>query len=220
MELIALKKILILFIVALIAVGGFDKLHSSDARQITPVEEKQLKDYQKQIDRESELKKMQNPTIVRSELKRIGKIIALEGRYKYYSIITNKALFNKLTLREITLDFEYAFQIGIDLQYINISKIKDGNVYISIPKNRIQLQSVTMNNQDSKIIDGNKLFLVNQFSPSDVGTLVNQSQQNCVNKIGADKELFNKAYINVQDELEKLVKSLGYKQVIYIEERV
>jgi len=215
-----MKKLLILFIVALLVVGGFDKLHSSDARTITPVEEKQLKDYQKQVDRESELKQMQNPTIIRSELKRIGKLICLEGRYKYYSVITNKALFNKLTLREITLDFEYSFQIGIDLQYVKIIKIKDGNVYISVPKNRVQLQSITMNNQSSKITDGNKMFLVSQFSPSDVGTLVNQSQQNCVNKIGADKELFNKAYINAQDEIEKLVKELGYEQLIFTEEGV
>lgn len=62
------------------------------------------------------------------------------------------------------------------------------------------------------------MWLVSQFKPSDVEILIEQSQQNVVNKIGADKDVFNKAYINLKGEIEKLVKFLGYEKVIFTEE--
>ena len=212
------KFIFFLVVGALFATIIYNKSLVSNAPTNVKTEQSQLGDFTKEQNKMAELKKMQNPTIIRSELKRVGKLIVLEGRYKYFNNITNKdKFFNKFTLREITLDFEYAFQLGCNLQYIKISKIDGKNVYISIPKNRIQLQSITMNIQNSKIIDGKKMFMVDQFSPSDVGVLVNQSTQNVVNKIGADKGLFDKSLLNLQDELEGLIKGLGYDDVVFDE---
>jgi hypothetical protein len=213
------KFIFFLVVIVLFATIIYNKSLVSSVPTNIKTEQSQLGDYQKRINREAELKKMQDPTIIRSELKRVGKLIALEGRYKYFSNITNKdKFFNKFTLREITLDFEYAFQIGTDLQYIKVNKIDNKIAYISIPRNRIQLQSITMNIQNSRIIDGKKMIMFDQFSPSDVGILVNQSTQNVVNKIGADKELFNKAEINLQEELRGLILGLGWYPEVVFEE--
>jgi hypothetical protein len=213
------KFTVLLVVTTLFATGIYYKSHDLFAATNIKTEQVQLGDFTKEQNKIAELKKMQDPTIVRSELKRVGKLICLEGRYKYKSHIDTKdKFFNKFTLREITLDFEYGFQIGCDLQYIKVSQIDNKIVHISIPKKRIQLQSITMNIQNSKIIDGEKMFLVDQFSPSEVQVLENQSTQNTVNKIGADKELFNTAYINLQKEIEKLVLGLGYQQVVFTED--
>ena len=212
-----MNKLGIILLATSLVVGGYYINHRDyfPKQTINQTEQKQLSDYQTLLKREAELKIMQDPTIIRSELKRVGKLITTEGRYKYFSNIVNKdKFFNKFTLREITLDFEYAFQIGIDLQYIKINKIEDKIVYIVIPKNRIQLQSITMNIQNSRIIDGKNMIMFDQFSPSDVGVLVNQSTQNVVNKIGMDNELFNKAEVNLQEELRGLILGLGYYEEV------
>ena len=173
--------------------------------------------YQKEIDRELELKKkMQNPTIIRNQIRKVGKLTSLEGQYKYQSKIIDKG-FMDLTLREITLDFTYNFGMGMDLQYITIYKVENKTVYIKIPKNRVQLQYIELNSQDSRIIEGKKMILVNQFSPSDTEILMKQSQQKVVNMIGTDKELFSDAMINLQEQLEKLVLSLGYYERVVFE---
>jgi len=219
-----MKKYIILLIVGALIATHYSKINdlsaSTNSKNVQ-IQQNQLGDYQKEIDRAEELRKLQDPTIIRSELKRVGKLITLEGRYNYFSHIDTKdKFFNKFTLREITLDFEYAFQIGCDLQYIKVVRVDNKIVYIDIPKNRIQLQSITMNIQNSKITDGKKMFLIDQFAPSEVGILVNQSTQNVVNKIGADAKIFDSALYNLQDELEKMIKGLGYYETVVFDEIV
>jgi len=202
---------------ALFATNIYFKYHNLSIPKPIPVEQSQLRDYQKDIERTAELKKMQNPTLIQNELRKVGEITSLKGKYNYFSKITNKdKFFDKFTLREITLDFEYNFGIGIrSLEYIRIVKIEDGKVYISIPKNRIQLIYIEQNMQNSKIIDGNTMFLFDQFSPSDTQILSAQAQQNVVNAIGKDKKLFDDAMINLQEVAEGLVLNLGYEKVIF-----
>lgn len=208
----------VLLIVGTLAVANiYNKVYTPTALANVQTEQKQLDDYQKQFDREAELKKkMENPTIIRNKLNKVGKIISLDGQYKFWSKITDKGLLN-LTLREMTMDFTYDFGMGCDLSYITIYKIEGKTVYIHIPSNRIQLLYIQLN-QDSKITDGRKMFLVSQFSPSDVEILIEQSQTEVVNKIGKDKNLFNKAKLNLQDQIEKLILGIGYyDQVIFQE---
>jgi len=50
--------------------------------------------------------------------------------------------------------------------------------------------------------------------------LVNQSTQNVVNKIGKEAKLFDSALYNLQDELEKLIKGLGYYETVIFDEIV
>jgi len=212
-----MKKFTILLVAgALFATNIYMKYHNLSVPKPIPIEQLQLRDYQKDIERTAELKKMQDPTIIQNELRKAGEITSLKGKYNYFSKITNKdKFFDKITLREITLDFEYNFGIGISLEYIKVLKIEDGKVYISIPKNRIQLIYIEQNMQNSKIIDGNTMFLFDQFSPSDTQILSAQAQQNVVNAIGKDNKLFNTAMINLQEVVEGLVLDLGYEQVMF-----
>ena len=193
------------------------KYHNLSVPKPIPVEQSQLRDYQKAIERTAELNKMQDPTIIQNELRKVGEITSLKGKYNYFSKITNKdKFFDKFTLREITLDFEYNFGIGINsLEYIKVNKIENGVVYISIPKNRIQLIYIEQNTQNSKITDGNTMFLFDQFSPSDTQILSAQAQQNVVNAIGKDKKLFNDAMVNLQEVVDGLVLGLGYEQAVF-----
>ena len=216
-----MKKFTILLVATTIITANiYLKYHNLSIPKPIPTEQSQLgdsKSQQKQIDRASELKKLQNPNIIQNELRKVGEITSLKGKYKYLSKISNKdKIFNKFTLREITLDFEYNYGIGINsLEYIKVLKIEDGKVYISIPKNRIQLLYIEQNMQNSKIIDGNTMFLFDKFSPSDTQILSSQAQQNVVNAIGKDKKLFDTAMINLQDVVEGLVLDFGYEQVVF-----
>jgi len=213
-----MKKLTILLVATTIITANiYLKYHNLSVPKPITTEQMQLGDYQKDIERTAELNKMQDPTIIQNEIRKVGEINSLKGKYKYLSKISNKdKIFDKFTLREITLDFEYNYGIGINsLEYIRVVKIKDGVAYISIPKNRIQLIYMEQNMQNSKIINENNMFLFDQFSPNDTQILSAQAQQNVVNAIGKDKKLFDTAMANLQDVVEGLVISLGYKQVVF-----
>jgi len=216
-----MKKLTILLVATtLITANIYLKYHNLSVPKPIIMEQSQLGDYksqQKQINRANELRKLQNPTIIQNEFKKSGKVISLEGSYKYLSKISNKdKIFDKFTLREITLDFEYNYGIGINsLEYIKVTKIENGMAYINIPKNRIQLIYIEQNMQNSKIINENNMFLFDQFSPSDTQILSAQAQQNVVNAIGKNNKLFNDAIVNLQEDIEGLVLRLGYKQTVF-----
>jgi len=216
-----MKKLTILLVATTIITANiYLKYHNLSVPKHITTEQTQLgdsKSHQKQIDRANELKKMQDPTIIQNELRKVGEITSLKGKYKYLSKISNKdKIFDKLTLREITLDFEYNFGIGINsLEYIKVLKIENGVVYISIPKNRIQLIYIEQNTQNSRIINEDNMFLFDQFSPSDTQILSAQAQKNVVNAIGKYDKLFNTAMINLQEDIEGLVLGLGYKKVVF-----
>ena len=216
-----MKKYIILLIVGALIATHYSKVNdlsaSANSKNVQ-IQQNQLGEYQKEKEREEELKKLQDPTIIRDKINKVGKLTSLEGNYKYWSKITDKGLFD-LTLREITLDFSFKFGIGISMEYINVYKVDGTTVFVKIPRNRMQLQYIQMN-PDSKIIDGKKMLLVSQFKPSDVEVLIEQSQQNVVNKIGVDSKLFDSALYNLQDELEKLIKGLGHYETVIFDEIV
>ena len=216
-----MKKYIILLIVGALIATHYSKVNdlsaSANSKNVQ-IQQNQLGEYQKEKERAEELKKLQDPTIIRDKINKVGKLTSLEGNYKYWSKITDKGLFD-LTLREITLDFSFKFGIGISMEYINVYKVEGTTVFVKIPRNRMQLQYIQMN-PDSKIIDGKKMLLVSQFKPSDVEVLIEQSQQNVVNKIGVDSKLFDSALYNLQDELEKLIKGLGYYETVIFDEIV
>jgi len=213
-----MKKFTIFLVVgALFATNIYMKYHNLSIPKPIPTEQVQLRDFTKEQNRIAELNKMQDPTIIQNEIRKVGEITSLKGKYKYLSKISNKdKFFDKFTLREITLDFEYNYGIGINsLEYLKVTKIENGIAYISIPKNRIQLIYIEQNMQNSKIIDGNTMFMFDQFSPSDTQILSAQAQQNVVNAIGKDKKLFDNAMVNLQEDIEGLVLDLGYEQVVF-----
>lgn len=166
--------------------------------------------------RQEELKHLQNPQFIEQNLKQVGKLIIFESQYHYTDNPTEKGIFG-ITLRQIHIDFLYRFGLGIDLEDVEVTQIVSGKiVYIKIPENKIKLQFIEMINDQSTLSDGKKFFLVKQFKPSETDMIINQCQQNVVNKIGFNQSYFELAEKNLESELNKLVLKMGYSQAIFV----
>lgn len=215
-----MKKLLLLLVVTLIVVGGYKKVFSqqSPTQPLTKQEQGQFKNYQAEQARIEQLQKLQSPQYVEGKLRNVGKLTTLEGTFKYSDTITEKGLWNYLTLRQITLDLQYQFGLGIDLQYIKVAQVIDQGktIIMQIPKQRIQLEYLQLC-QDSKIIDGKKMLFISQFKPSAVAVVIGQSQQNVVNQISTNRKYFDIAMSNLKGQLENFCKSFGYEKIIFEE---
>ena len=73
----------------LFATNIYCKYHNLSIPKHIPIEQTQmqLRDYQKDIERTVELKKMQDPTLIQNELRKVGEITSLKGKYNYFSKI-------------------------------------------------------------------------------------------------------------------------------------
>ena len=207
----------ILLIGTLIVAGSYYYTHITNQPIITKTQQNQLRDLEESNKRLEYLKKLSNPEYVQGALRKTGKLTTLEGSYKYSTNIKENGLYGYVTLREMTLDLDYDFGICMDLQYIKVRTVLDKIIVIQIPKKQLQLQYIQLNIQNSKVFDGKKFMFADQFPPSEVEAVIEQSQQNVVNRIGADDKLFDSAMENLKDELEKLIISLGYKEVMFEE---
>ena len=67
----------------LFATNIYMKYHNLSIPKPIPVEQVQLRDYQKDIERTAELKKMQDPTLIQNELRKAGEVTSLKGKYNY-----------------------------------------------------------------------------------------------------------------------------------------
>ena len=212
------KPIIVLTILGtLFATNIYLKYHNLSVPKPVTTQQNQLQlgdDYQKEQSRLEYLKKLNNPEYVQGTLRKTGKLTVLEGDYKYKSVVTDKG-FMDLTLKEMTLDLYYEYGLGINLEYIKVKNILNKTIVIQIPKNRLQLMYIQMNSQNSKIVDGKKMILVSQFKPSDIELLIENSQQDVVNRIGADSKVFNEAMSNLKSELEGLILKMGYDKVLF-----
>jgi len=210
-----MRKFTVLLIGTLVVAGSYYYTHTPNQPTITKTQQNQLRDVKAEQDRLEHLKKLSNPEYVQGALRKVGKLTTLESSYKYSTNIKENGLYGYVTLREMTLDLGYEFGIGIDLQYIRVRTVLDKIIVIQIPKKQLQLSYIQMNTQNSKIIDGKKMILVSDFKPSEVEAIIEQSQQNVVNRIGSDDKLFDSAMENLKSELEKLILNLGYNKVMF-----
>lgn len=209
-----MKKITIFALCSVLIVGGlwYYKTHTLSSQNMKV--EQSLNAYEKDKNREEQLKRLQDPTILQTQLNKVGKVTSLCGNYNYFSKIEDKdGLFNKFVLRDMTLEFNYSFGIGTDLSNIRVTDIKGTTVYLDVPRNKMKLQYIEMN-PESKITDSHKVILVSQFSPQDIETVTEQSQQNVVDKINSDNGLFDKAQVNLEDDIKNLVLNFGYYKCV------
>lgn len=201
------KLTCILILGAFISANVYCKVNDLSVPKITNTVEKEHIRIEK-------LDLLQTREYAQKALKDIGRLNVLEGKYHYSNQITDKG-FMDLTIRQMTLDMEYRFGIGIDLQYVNVRSVFDRIVVLQIPKDKLDLQYIEMDNKNSKIINDNKMFLVSDFKPSEVEILLEESQYNVAGKINSDDKLFDEALVNLKGELEKFVKRLGYEEVVF-----
>jgi len=169
-----MRKFTILLVATLITAGIYYTNHSIPVQLITKIEQTQLRDYKAEQARLEYLKKLSNPEYVQGALRKVGKLTTLEGSYKYSTNIKENGLYGYLTLREMTLDLDYDYGICMDLQYIRVRTVLDKIIVIQIPKEKLQLQYIQMNTQNSKIFDGKKFIFADQFPPSEVQAVIAQ----------------------------------------------
>lgn len=207
------KTTIILILGAFVLTNVYFKINDFHIPQTTRVSQATINDAQRELDRKKESKRLQDQIIIRDKINKIGILTTLEGTYKYNNKITDKGIFD-LTIREMTLDFVYKFGMGINTEDIKATKVDGDTVYINIPKDKIKLQYIEINSE-SRIVDGKKMFLVSDFKPSDVEELLEESQYVVVGKINCDDKLFDEALVNLKSELEKLVGSMGFENVVF-----
>jgi len=208
-----MKKFTILFVGALLLTTVYFRFNSLYAPKSTATEQNQLREFNESKNREAELKAKNTPTMIQNQLEKVGKLTILEGQYKYFSKITDKGILD-ITLREMTLDFTYKFGLSASLENIKVVKVEGNTVILDVPKGKIGLQYIELS-QDSKILDGQKMIFVSQFNPSEIATVINQSQQNVINKINTDGSLFDKAQVNLESELKGLLLKMGFENVVF-----
>jgi hypothetical protein len=97
-------------------------------------------------------------------------------------------------------------------------EVIEKTIVIQIPRNRIKLMSNELIPDKSSITDGKKMLFVDQFKPSEVETILEQSQQNVVNKVGNDKKFYDTATENLKGQLEGFVLRLNYFDKVQFEE--
>lgn len=200
------KTTIVLIIGVFVAANLYCKVNDLSIPKITNTE-------QIETQRIEKLDLMQTREYAQKSLKSVGRLNVLEGKYRYSNEIESK--FFNWTVRQITLDMEYKYCIGIDLQNVVVRSVFDKIIVIQIPKNKLELQYIELDIEKSKVIDGDKMLFVSQFKPSEVENLLEESQYNVAGKINSDDKLFDQALVNLKSELEKLTQNLGYNETIF-----
>jgi hypothetical protein len=176
------------------------------------IEEEILKEQEAQAEIQR-LARLQNPDLILSELEGVGKLITYQGKVSYADSITQKGFLNK---RNIDIALMYRFGIGIELNTISISAIEGDTVTINIPRQELKIQYIELLTEESTI-NSQKSMFAQQFKPKEIEYIYEKSQEVCLYKVNESVELFDKAYESLVENLESLIKEIGYSEV-YIEE--
>jgi len=202
------KKITVVLILgAFIATYVYMKVNDLSIPKITHTE-------QIEQSRIEKLNLLQTREYALNALKTVGRLNVLEGKYHYKNEIIDKG-FMDLIVRQMTLETEYRFGIGIDLEYVSVRSVFDRIIVLQIPKQKLELQYIELDIEKSRIVNDNKMILVSDFKPSEVEVLLEESQYNVAGKINENDKLFDEALVNLKSELDGLMKRLGYTEVIF-----
>lgn len=203
-----MKKITVVLILgAFIATYVYMKVNDLSIPKITHTE-------QIEQSRIEKLNLLQTREYALNALKTVGRLNVLEGKYHYKNEIIDKG-FMDLIVRQMTLETEYRFGIGIDLEYVSVRSVFDRIIVLQIPKQKLELQYIELDIEKSRIVNDNKMILVSDFKPSEVEVLLEESQYNVAGKINENDKLFDEALVNLKSELDGLMKRLGYTEVIF-----
>jgi hypothetical protein len=173
--------------------------------------EEQLRKEQAIKAEQERLTRLQNPELITSNLREVGILITFTGEKTYKDKIIQKGFLNA---RGLLVNLVYEFGIGMDLNKIYVEKIVGDKVTINIPKVALQVEYIKRLNKDS-LISGTKSLFAKQFKPSEIDFIYEQSQEMVLTEVNGTPEYFDKAYESLKDNLESLIKELGYKQVIF-----
>jgi len=166
---------------------------------------------QEEKERQEKIKKLQNPEIITKELEKINEWNTFRGTEPYNDVKIHKGFLNS---KKLELKLLYEFKIGIDLNSIVVDEFIEDIVVLKIPKDSLQVKSIQLLTEQS-YVNGEKSLLAKQYKPEEVKVILDNAQNETVEKINANDEYFVKAEESLRENLEKLVLKLGYKKVIF-----
>ena len=175
----------------------------------------QLNEFKKfeaeEIKRQEKIKALQDPTIINTQLEKVGKLITYEGTANYVDKIVDKKF---LKSRTLDVQLTYRFGIGMELSRIQVAGFMEDTVIINIPRNGLVLEYIEL--QGEKVILNEKTsMLAKEFSSDEIKTIIQSGQQTTTQQINSTKEIFIKAEESLKDNLRNLIVKLGYRQVIF-----
>ena len=168
---------------------------------------------QEKEQRRLELLKLQNPEIVYDQLQKTDTRISYKGTINYSDIILNDRWYGH---KELNVNLNYNFGIGIDNNKIVVKEFYDDIVIIQIPKNEMRLQYIGLDNKTSNLTSDKSLW-IKDYSPDDIDIILKQSQDKITKQVSNNKEFYNQAMVNAKENIKKQVMSLGYGDVIFEE---
>jgi hypothetical protein len=175
--------------------------------------EEQLRKEQEIKAEEERLLRLQNTELITSNLREVGTLITFTGEKTYRDKVVQKGFLNA---RSLLIELNYEYGIGLDLNKIYVEKIVGDKVTIDIPKAALQVQYIKRLNKNSSIT-GEKSLFAKQFKPSEIDFIYEISQEMVLTEVNSTPEYFNKAYESLKDNLESLIKELGYSSVRFNE---
>jgi hypothetical protein len=175
----------------------------------------QLKQYQDK-EREEELKKaelekLQNPEIIKSTFRKVGKLVVLESTATYKDTIQVDGFLNT---KKIYLNLTYNYGMAIDLKEIIIVRYVDDMVVLRIQQDKIALEYTELQ-EENTLVDSKKSFLASQFKPKEVTDILLNAQKTVREDIMSNAEVKQAAYENLKDVLTEEITKLGYSRVLF-----
>lgn len=218
-----MKGLIILIILGLLSSAGvyaYKEITKTEAQkyderlaQLQDEVDKATKERQDEELRKIKLQELQNPEIINNKLSEVGKLIVLEGSTQYSDIIKESNFWGS---KELDVVLTYNFAIAIDLNQIVVSRFYDKTAVLQIPKDKLLLDYVELNMDETKI-QGTKTWFNKEYKPEDVRLILDNAQETTTEELNKNRELFDDALENLKYQLREFVLQLNYDDVVFEE---
>jgi hypothetical protein len=174
------------------------------------INEYKVKEYKTQLE-EEKIKALIDPQIIIDKLESTGQIVTYKGNVTYSNHIEESKFYGT---RSLTYKFTYEFGIGMDLSHIKVEKILDETVILSVPKNELKLNYLELKED---VMKSDNTWFASDFDPEVVNVLMQQAKKAVRGEVLNNRDVFDEGLDSLKRNLERLVKKLGYKDVIFQE---
>lgn len=200
--------IVVLLGVKLLSLLGFKNTTIPTKAEVAKLE-KEIQKYREEDEkiqeRQEELENLSDPQVALDQLKTVGKIISYEGKVGYDDYIHEKTFLGN---KKLYIELKYKFGISIDTQHIEIVNIEDTKygtkVNVRIPKDKLELEYLSLVANESKLDDDVSLFAT-RFKSEDYQSLLQMAEEKTRERILNTDEIWYKAHENMKMEVVELL---------------
>ena len=155
--------------------------------------------------------------IIQKALNDENRLIVLSGQVETEATFTNERIsnndvklkwlkqqWNKINSKELKVNSTYNYEFSYDLKNLPIT-IHNNTINITIIKGNLNLSKCELNSIETKDRVG---LLENKFTPSEINEINSRVKAISRNAIQSNKELRDKAFINVENNIRQLLKKV------------